>query len=83
MKDLFPSVFEKKWEEVLSSDMTITKTSSIPGYTHAVYIKPEDHFLPFRIQFVDTWRGDREGDNPKTDYAVYKIKDGKVYRKKR
>ena len=77
LKKLFPEAFEAEWVDVTFSAKLRAKGGGLAG----VMLEEEDYFMPFTVTLTDTWKGDREDGNPKTDVATYKLKSGRIYRK--
>ncbi len=84
MRDLFPQAFEEEWEDVTLEVAGLrNRTECGSAGEIGVVFKGENHFMPYNVKFVDTWKGERKDGNPMTVDFIYKRKGKKIFRKRR
>lgn len=78
----FPEVFEGEWKEMPVDTMTLEKRRRASEEI-GVLTPLESFYMPYNVEFTDAWKGDRENGNPMTKLFIYKLVNGKIYRRKR
>ena len=79
----FPEAFKEEWEEIPVEEMRLARRGRGREGEIGVMIPPENFYMPYNIDLTDIWGGEREDGNPYTDRYVYKLTNGRIYRRER